>query len=172
MIYFHIEPLQSAWAEIMALAEQHWTETEEYRHGQGFKPVYSRYAEYAACDWLFVVIVRDEGRAIGYAAMYVTPSMHTQKLVATEDTFFLLPEYRGKGLASDFVTFVEGECIRRGAVEVLFTAKAVNHVGAILEHLDYLPVAVQYAKQLSRADSALPPDAVTESNSHVRAESP
>ena len=171
MIYFHIEPLEAAWAEIMALAEQHWTETEEYRHGQGFKPVYSRYAEYAACDWMFVVMVRDEGRAIGYAAMYVTPSMHTQKLVATEDTFFLLPEYRGKGLASDFVTFVEGECIRRGAVEVLFTAKAVNHVGAILEHLDYLPVAVQYAKQLSRADSAYPIDAVMETVSNVRSES-
>jgi hypothetical protein len=31
-----------------------------------------------------------------------------------------------------------------------------------LEHLDYLPVAVQYAKQLSRADSAYPSVAVTE----------
>jgi GNAT superfamily N-acetyltransferase len=171
MIYFHVEPLASAWSDIMALAEKHWTETEEYRHGQGFKPVFSRYAEYDACGWMFVVMVRDEGKAIGYSAMYVTPSMHTQKLIATEDTFFLEPAYRGKGLATDFVNFVENECVKRGAVEVVFTAKAINHVGAILEHLDYRPVAVQYAKQLSRADSAYPSDAVTE-QSDVRPKPP
>jgi GNAT superfamily N-acetyltransferase len=162
VIYFHVEPLEAAWPEIMALAAQHWMETEEYRHGQGFKPVFARYDEYAKCGWMFVVMVRDEGRAIGYSAMYVTPSMHTQKLIATEDTFFLEPAYRGKGLASDFVSFVENECVKRGAVEVVFTAKAVNHVGAILEHLDYVPVAVQYSKQLRCADSAFPSTAVTE----------
>lgn len=159
---FEVEPLQSAWPEIMRLSAEHWMETEAYRHGQGFKPLYSRYAEFAACDWMFVVMVRDGGAAVGYAIIYVTPSMHTQVLVATEDTFFLLPAYRGKGLASDFVRFVEAECIRRGAREIMFTAKAVNHVGKILEHLDYRPVAVQYSKPLSRADSAYPSIAVTE----------
>ena len=171
MITFAVEPLSEAWSEVMALANKHWTETEEYRHGQGFSPSYQRYCEYADCGWLFLVVVRDEGRAIGYSAMYVTPSMHTQKLVATEDTFFLEPAYRGKGLASEFVSFVENECVQRGAAEIMFTAKAVNHVGAILEHLDYRPVAVQYAKQLSRADSAFPSDAVTE-KSDVRPKPP
>jgi GNAT superfamily N-acetyltransferase len=139
-------------------------ETEEYRHGQGFKPELKRYQQYEDCDWLFMVVVRDGGAAIGYAAIYVTPSMHTQKMIATEDTFFLLPDYRGKGLAVQFVDFVEAEAVRRGAVEIMFTAKAINHVGKILEHLDYRPVAVQYSKQLSRADSAHPLNAVTESS--------
>ena len=172
MIEFHVEALTAAWPEIMYLASQHWMETEEYRHGQGFNPMFKRYKEFEDCGWLFVVMVRDEGVAVGYAVLYVTPSMHTQKLIATEDTFFLIPNYRGRGIANQFVEFVESQCRIRGAVEIMFTAKAINHVGKILERLDYRPVAVQYSKQLSRADSASPPLAVTENPSDVRPVAP
>lgn len=151
---FAIEPLSSCWNEIMVLAEAHWMETEEYRHGQPFNPIFERYNQYDTAGWLFQFTARDEGKLVGYATMYLVPSMHTQMQIATEDTWFLLPEYRKGRNAIRFYNFVQDEMFKRGAKEVIMTAKMTNHAGKILEYLDFKPVAVQYSKQLGRADSA------------------
>jgi hypothetical protein len=89
--------------------------------------------------------------------MYLCPSMHTQQLIATEDTFFLLPESRKGRNAIRLLDFVEAECKRRGAVEICMTAKLGNHAGRILELRGYSVVSRQYSKSfLSRADSPRP----------------
>ena len=151
---FAVEPLKGCWAECMALAQAHWQETEGYRHGQQFKPEFDRYEKYDACGWFFVATARHDGVMVGYAGMYITPSMHTQEIIATEDTWFLLPEYRKGRNAIEFCKFVEAECRKRGAVEICMTAKLGNGAGRILEYLGYDMVSKQYSKKLGSADSA------------------
>lgn len=136
----------------MVLAKAHWQETEMYRHGQNFSPSFDRYNAYDKAGWLFQYTAREEGKLVGYATMYMTPSMHTQAQIATEDTWFLLPEYRKGRNAIRFYNYVQDDLFKRGAVEVIMTAKTTNAAGRILEYLDFKPVAVQYSKQL-RADS-------------------
>lgn len=151
----------------MRLASEHWRETEGYRHGQQFAPDLARYLQYEEVGYYVMFTVRHEGRMVGYAGLYFTPSMHTQELICTEDTWFLLPEHRKGRNAIDFYKFLEAECRRRGVVEIGVTAKLTNGAGRILEYLGYREVSKQYSKPLSynqasaqqptaeRADSAI-----------------
>jgi GNAT superfamily N-acetyltransferase len=147
-----VESLEENWNEMIRLAVDHWHETEMYRHGQKFAPSYDRYVQYEKAGCLFMCIARDKGEMVGYAIMFVMPSMHTQKVIATEDTYFLLPSHRKGRNALNLLKFAEDECRKRGAVEVMMTAKLTNNAGRILELRGYKEVAKQYSKQFS-ADS-------------------
>lgn len=145
---FQVESLKTCWPEIMGLASAHWMETEAYRHGQPFSPSFDRYTQYEDMGALIQCTARVEGKMVGYATMYVCPSMHTQKLIAVEDTYFLLPEHRKGRNAIRLYRFAEEECRKRGAVEMIMTAKTTNSVGRILEYLGFKEVARQYSKEL------------------------
>ena len=153
MIKFSVESLKDVWDEVMTLASAHWMETEMYRHGQQFNPSREMYMGYENAGWLIQCVVRDDGAMVGYATMFVTPSLHTQQIIATEDTFFLLPEYRKGRNGVRLVKFAEDECRKRGAVEIMMTAKLTNQAGRLMECMGYSQVAKQYSKQFS-ADSA------------------
>lgn len=146
---FAVEKLVDCWDQIMILAKAHWQETEMYRHGQPFCPEFHRYDAYDKAGWLFQYTARVDGQLVGYATMYLVPSMHTQQLIATEDTWFLLPEFRKGRNAIRFYNYVQDDLFKRGAVEVIMTAKMTNAAGRILEYLGFKQVAKQYSKQIT-----------------------
>lgn len=134
------------------LARQHWDETEQFHAGQQFNPSFERYNGYAANGWFVMVVARDEGRMVGYAGFYIVPSMHSQAPISTEDTWFLLPEYRKGWNAPKLFKFAEEEAVRRGAVEAGGTVRLTNpHAGAVLKRMGYVEVARVFIKQLRAA---------------------
>lgn len=151
---FAIERLQPIWAQILFMASEHWKETEGYRHGQEFAPDAYRYFQFnqmpgaGKLSFYTMFTARDAGKMVGYAGMYVTSSMHTQQVIATEDTWFLLPEYRKGRNALAFYKYVEAECLEAGVVEIGMTAKLTNGAGRILEYLGYVHSSNQYSKHL------------------------
>lgn len=148
---FAIEPLSQCWDEKTELAKLHWKETE--RPGQNLNIIFDRYNQYDKAGWYFEATARVEGRLVGNAGMYITPSMHTQQIIATEDSWFMLPEYRKGWNAIKFYRFVEEECKKRGAVEITMTAKMTNTAGRLMELMGYNLTSQQYTKTLVRADS-------------------
>ena len=134
----------------MVLAEAHWQETEMYRHGQPFCPSFDRYNAYDKAGWLVQYTARSGGQLVGFATMYLVPSMHSQTPIATEDTWFLLPDYRKGMNAVRFYKYVETDLFARGAQEVIMTAKLTNHAGRILEFLGFQEVSKQSSKQLPK----------------------
>lgn len=160
---FAVERVRDCWQEVLGLAAAHWRETEAYRAGEGFRPIFERYTQY---EWTgnFVLFMARDGlkRAVGYAGIYIMPSMHTQQIIATEDTFFLVQEARQGRNAMRFCRFVENEARRRGAITMAMTAKD-ERVGQLLLHLGYVEVARHYSKSLtSGADSPPTPVRVME----------
>lgn len=151
---FGIEKLAPIWPQIMGLALDHWHETEGYRHGQRFEPDIVRYLQWEQLGCYVMFTARDAGRMVGYAGMYIVPSMHTQDLIATEDTWFLLPDYRKGRNALEFYKFVEAECRRRRVREIGMTAKMTNGAGKILEYLGYREVSRQFSKHLEYNEAA------------------
>jgi len=150
MLAFAIEPLETCWDDIRRLGAAHWGETMEYYRGkQPFNPLFERYNQYDKLGWLVTFTVRDEGKMVGYGLMYVTPSMHTQELIATEDTMFLLPEYRRGRNGLRLYQFAEEEMIKRGVKEILVTAKPDSAACRILEHLGCTLINYQYSKALT-----------------------
>jgi hypothetical protein len=145
---FSVEPLLPNVVDFMNLGFEHWKETEGYRHGQNFNPDTARYLQYNDIGFYVYFTARDEGRIVGHAGMYITPSMHTQRTIATEDVWFLLQEHRKGRNAIAFYKYVEEECRRRRVVEIGMTTKLTNGAGRILEYLGYTEVSKQYSKHL------------------------
>lgn len=144
----------------MILANEHWNETEGYRNGQPCCPSFERYSQYDKIGWFLMFTARDREQLVGYAGMYIVPSMHTQMTIATEDTWFLLPDYRRGRNAIQFYNYVEEECKKRDVTEINMTAKMTNQAGRILEYLGYKETARQFIKFLTPmtriADSVIP----------------
>lgn len=145
---FAVEPLEDVWDGVVELAGKHWLETQAYRHNQPFNPSFERYNGYAKHGWYLQFTVRDEGKLVGYGGVYLTPSMHTQRTIASEDTWYLLPEYRKGWNAIKFFRFMEDECRKRGAEEVNLTVPEGIGTGILCERLGYKKVLIGYAKQL------------------------
>jgi len=155
MITYQKERLQDIWDELMDNAKSHWNETEGYRHDQVFNPDKERFFQYADMGLYHSYTARDSEKddlLVGNITMYVTPSMHTQLLVAAEDTMFIRKEYRGKRIYYKLFKMVEEEMWDMGVYEINLSTKVVNDAGGLIERMGYTHVANQYSKS---ADSAL-----------------
>lgn len=151
MLHFGIEPVERCWNEVMELAHQHWAGTKSYRRHEPFNPSYARYLSCNQSGFFQLFTARDGERLAGYFGVYITESMHSQLRMATEDTFFLRPDYRGGRNALRFLRFIEKQCAEWGVKEIMFSCEADNESGikGLLALLDYRPVIVQYSKHLS-----------------------
>lgn len=144
---FAIEKVRDVIDELMPLWEAHWKETEMYRNGQGFNMDVERYIKYNDVNYYTLYTARDGKKLVGNFGVYLSKSMHTKQIIATEDTLFLLPKYR-KGFTSiRFIRFVEADLVSKGAVEMSITVKS-KAVGKLCEFVGYKPVAYQYSKSI------------------------
>ncbi len=154
LIQFAIEPLKSAWDEIIELGKMHWAETQQYRHNQPYNPRYDRYAPYANSECYIQFTARDEGKLVGFCGVYIVPSMHTQSLMATEDAWYLHPDYRRGWNAVSMFRFMEEECKRRGVVEISLTTPMGLNSGVICKRLKYTPIATVWSKRVESVSTA------------------
>jgi hypothetical protein len=145
---FAIEPVAKVWDEVMPLCRLHWQETEGYRAGQEFDPRRDVYQLYNERELFLFFTAREEGKLVGYAGIYVVPSMHSKVMTASEDTWFLLPEQRRGWNIIHFWRFIQDELVRRGVVEIWANGKLANRAGRILEFLGFKPVATRYCANL------------------------
>jgi len=147
-LVFAEERFADCWPEFEPLAHAHWQETEMYHHGEGFDPDLKRYAHFNDIGIYHLYTARCHGKLVGNAGMYLMPSMHTQKINATEDTWFLAPEFRAGRNAIRFYQYVEDQMRAKGAVSVTMSTKKTNGAGRILEYLKYKHVADLFVKEL------------------------
>lgn len=140
-----IESIEQIQDEIRPIHLEHWQETEGYRHGIEFNPDYSRLAEYERINQYVLFTLRHEGVLVGNCGIYVKQSMHTQRLVATEDTLFISKAHRGP-TSKWFHDQVENALKGLGVTEIRITVKNTNRVGKLLQRWGYKPVAVEMVK--------------------------
>ena len=145
---FSIEPISEVWSDVQKLAQAHWSETQMAKDGEICNPLLSRYHNYEAIGCYLQFMAWENGIAVGHCGMYLVPSMHTQELLGTEDTWFLLPEYRKGRNAIRFYNFVEDEMNKRGATKIIMTAAPYNKAGRIMEYLGYKLASYNYSKTL------------------------
>ncbi len=166
-LVFAIEPLEPIWEQIERIASQQWEESDYNLHGLPLKLDQARYFHFNELGLFLMFTARDAGALVGYAGMYLMPSMHTQTPLVTEDTLFLLPDYRKGRNAIRFYQYIEQEYIRivgfaypdATVMELSFTTKLTNGAGRILKYLDFQETALLHMKRIQlppRAYSAQP----------------
>ncbi|GAB1719034.1 MAG: GCN5-related N-acetyltransferase [Nitrosospira sp.] len=153
---FSRERIADIGEEIRPLHRAHWDETERHRHGLPFDPDYATFIRYEHAGRYLLFTVRKENRLCGNCAMYLDRSAHTQTLLATEDTLYLLPVARTGRVARCFVGYVENAMRLLGASEIHITVKTVNKAGRFLRMLGYSHVENGLAKILETEKCAAP----------------
>lgn len=145
---FQAERIRDIIEELHVLHEAHYQETEKYRHGLEMRPNYDAFMDYEQAGRLIQFTCRDieSGKLVGNIRMYVTTSLHTDTLMATEDTYYVLPEYRKGFAALRFWQFME-DCLKSIGVREIYTdSKVVNKVHKLNEYCGYKHVANRYVK--------------------------
>lgn len=148
MITFAIEPVRSVWDEMSRDWIENWGQ-EYIDKGEPPNLKLELYENYEKAGMYFQYIARDEGKIAGYSGIYLSPSMHSQKLIATEDIIFLKPQYRGGTLAKRFLKYVENDMKSRGAVSMSFTMKPNSSGSRLIEHCGYKIEMVVLEKRLT-----------------------
>lgn len=134
---FSVERIEDIANEIKPLHRAHWGETEAHRHRLPFNPDYETFIRYERAGRYILFTLRSEGELSGNCAMYLDKSAHTQTIIATEDTLYLLPRARKGRLASHFVAYVENALQQLGVKEINITVKTINKAGRFFRLLGY-----------------------------------
>lgn len=134
--------------ELHVLHEQHFSETEIHRLGFGLNPNYDYLIDLEKRGQLIQFTARDRetNRLVGNIRMYINTSLHTGTQYATEDTFYLLPEYRKGWTALRFWRFMEESVRAIGVRELRTDSKVINKVHKLNEYCGYKHVANKYVK--------------------------
>lgn len=150
---FAVEKIEDIAEEIKPLHKSHWDETEAHRHGLPFNPDYETFFRYERAGRYVLFTLRREGVLLGNCAMYLDKSTHTQTLIATEDTLFLMKDARRGRTAMRFVDFIERSLGQIGAKEICITVKTVNKAGKFFRALGYKHVEDGLVKVLEDVDA-------------------
>jgi len=148
MITYTLEPIASIWDECLACCQAHWLETSMYAEGQVLDLRLERYEEHEKARVFVTIVARDNGIFAGFCWMYLTPSMHTQELLATEDVLYLKPEYRRGRNGYRLYQFVIDEMRRLGAKHIMVTAPPGSASDRILATMGGTLAAHAYTKAL------------------------
>lgn len=151
---FQEELVEPCLGELKILHMEHWKETEGYRHGLPYNPDYERLLHFNRINYFRLYTMRDP-HLVGDIGIYVTLSMHTQTLMATEDSLFILPGYRKGFTAARFIRYVEADLIADGVREINISVKRTNRANVLMQRLGYGHVADHYTKFVGTADVLL-----------------
>jgi GNAT superfamily N-acetyltransferase len=134
---FARERMEDVVEEMKLLHQAHWDETETHRHGLTLNPDYEIFIRYERAGRYVLFTLRNDGRLQGNCALYLDKSTHTQTLLATEDTLYLLPEARKRRAATRFIEYCENALKSLGVKEINVSVKTVNKAGRFFSMLGY-----------------------------------
>jgi hypothetical protein len=150
---FAVERIEDIEEEIKPLHKSHWDEVEESRRSLTLKPDYNLFARYERAGRFILFTVRVDERLVGHCSLYLTESAHTQTLIATEDTIYLLPEARKGRNAMRFVSFVEQSLLQIGVKEIHISVKTTNKAARFFQILGYKQTDIAL-KKVMEAENA------------------
>lgn len=137
--------------------EEHWQETEHYRHGIPYNPDYERVIDLDQQGRVLIAVVEhtETGSLVGNYGFYLSRSAHTQTLIATEDTLFISKPHRRGRLAIELMRYAEHALASIGVRELQVSVKLTNDVGPMVERMGFSPTGKQYVKILEEPSHVL-----------------
>lgn len=153
------EAWKAALAELRPVFLRHWHELGYHHDAMPLAPCWDTFEAQDARGNLLLVTLRD-GRALaGYCITFVVPELHhaTSKAAVT-DSFYVLPEYRGRMGGRRLMRQVENELRRRGVVRWLVGVSERGDGARLMACLGFASIQTTYAKVLAtqRSEGAVP----------------
>ena len=145
---FHVERYAHALPELIPLHREHWQETEKYRHAIPLMPDYDGFIAQDRAGGLVLFTIRKDGELVGQSTMRLHSSMHSQTLVANEDSLFLRKDHRGGFMMVRFIKYMDAILTALDVREVRVSSKLVNGADKLMIRAGFTPFATQLVKLL------------------------
>jgi GNAT superfamily N-acetyltransferase len=138
-IVYQTEQIKDFILEFDELLKPHMAEINvTERLGFEFKPDYIKYVRLQDAGVFTVVTCRNDKKLIGYCVMAVMPHIrYTSCKLAKEDLYYIVPEYRGKGLGKQLFIETEKVLKQQGVNQIIFTTKTYSDNSHIFKKLGY-----------------------------------
>lgn len=133
--------------ELKPLHAAHWRETEKHRHNLQLNMDYPGFLRMERAGRLVLFTIRQGGELVGHTTMKLSNSMHSQTLVANEDSLFLREDKRGNlFMILQFLKYVAETLGEMGVAEIRVSTKLVNGADKLLVRAGFKPFAIQLVK--------------------------
>lgn len=143
---YSIEKMSDVIVELNELWLEHWNETEEYRAKEKYNPDYYQFAQLEKIGQFLLYTARNEsGALVGDLGYVLHHGRHTGQLSATEDFFYLRPNYRVGFNAVKFIRFAVEDLKKRGVVHVGMSSKLTNDIDVLLRRAGFTEIGRMYS---------------------------
>lgn len=127
MITVQIDSFKECQKELAEIFITHWHELALFKDKMPLAPQYLEYVAREKDGVLFLTTVRVDGKLAAYYIAQVRPGFHYgSTLTGTMDILYVVPEFRGRGLAFPLFRYVERELRRRG-VKVWYSGYKIHN---------------------------------------------
>lgn len=125
MITHHVEVVDRGFlSEIEPLVSSHY---EEFSGDASFTMAYDLYEELYSLGKMEIFTAREEGRVIGYLAIIIGEDHKIgNEPFASEEGFYVKPEYRNQGLSKKILKFAEEYCSSELGLSYILVALPVE----------------------------------------------
>lgn len=147
-IQYTIEKVSECFDEVLMLLEDHYNELSVTK---GFKlnPDYEVYKQADKTGNVRVIICRNNGVIIGYIIYFIGLNLHYKDcLLATEDIYYLKPEYRKGTTGIKMFKFAEKYLKTLGVNMVKYSTKVHMDNSKLFEYLDCKLIEKVFVKNL------------------------
>ena len=149
MTTYQRETFDEAYTDALPLLQKHWSEISDNLDIALDVNVVA-YKASEANDLLRIYTARDEGRMVGYVAVFIHKGIHyQQRIQATQDVLYINPEHRGKMLGIRLLKFMESQ-LKEEKVQIIYQHVKIKHpaLGDLLERIGYTAVEKTYSRRL------------------------
>lgn len=150
MITYSEEKFQNVLMDFMTLLPEHMAEMNYFqRNGAQFDPDYAAYIRGQGSGHFMLVVARDGERLVGYIVFSIQNHIRFRSTrYATEDLYYVVPEYRRQGIAKGLFEAAETLLKQRDVDFVFATTKTYLDRSGLLEQSGYECFEKKFAKKL------------------------
>jgi len=139
MITYQEEKFTNILTEFDKMLSVHMAEMNYFQlNGAKFDPDYEKYIRGQQNNYYTLLTARDDGKLVGYTVFGVCPHIRFKStLYASEDLYYVDPEYRRRGIARQLFKEMEKILTERGVAFILSTTKTYLDRSGLLEQNGY-----------------------------------
>lgn len=148
MITYEIGNAKECFNEIQRLFQDHYEEISLLKNYE-LKPDYARYFSIHEKDMLQVILCKDDDKIVGYIVFFICKHLHyIDCVLATEDIYYLKPEYRKGRTAIKMFKFAEQYLKSLNVDMIKYGTKIHSDNTSLFEYMGYSFTEKVYTKML------------------------
>lgn len=147
MITIRRESFSQCVNDLLYLLPEHWKEVAHYKDKIPLSPMFEVYEQLDKAGKLFNVIMREDGKVIGYSVYILNRHPHYSTcLCACNDILFLTPEKRNHNLGLKLILEADNLLIDAGINRITYHIKPEHDFSPLLKRLGYMQEEIMYGR--------------------------